>query len=191
MSLSFVGDSRGSLQHFNLSQNRSLRTLETTAESIAVTRNASKVLTAVLSTVTSPALDVVIVYRDSDLGCSSPGSAYPCSCRWGEADVGLPRFKRQFGMFREMHKTRDFRLVLCADVIGHTADHATRRLKSIVKANGGLGYLRHKPSIISERRTLRTRITDYIFIVRVGPVNFPAPPAHCNLHLHTRGLLLA
>ena len=162
MSISFVGDSRGPLQHFNLSQNRSLRTLETTAESIAATWNASKVLTTVLSTVTSPALpDVVIVYRDSDLGCSSPGSAYPCSCRWGEADVGLPRYKRQFGMFRETHKIRDFRLVLCADVIGHTADHAIRRLKRIVKANGGLGYLRQKQSVISERRTLRTRITDY------------------------------
>jgi hypothetical protein len=169
MNIMFAGDDQDSLQYFNLSQNRSLRTLETTAESITAARStASNFLTTVLSTVTSPVLlDVVIVYGDFDLdaspSCSNCRPDPVCFCCWrSQAVVDAPRYKWQFGVFREMHEARDFRLVLCADVFEYTVDHAIRRLKRIVKANGGLGYLLHKPLIISERRAPRTRISDSI-----------------------------
>jgi hypothetical protein len=163
----FAGDNQASLQRFNLSQNKSLRTLETTAESITSARStASNFLTTVLSTVASPVfLDVVIVYCDSDLD-ASPGCSYcrpdpVCFCRpRPELVVHAPRYLRQFRTFHEMHKTRDFRLVLCADVFDCIVERAIQRLKHIVDVNGGLDYLLHKPLIISERRTPRTRITD-------------------------------
>ena len=66
----FVAGDQALLQHFNLSRNGSFSTPNITAESInAASRTASNFLRTVLSTVTSPAyLNVVVVYRDVDLG---------------------------------------------------------------------------------------------------------------------------
>ena len=65
-----VVDNQVLFQHFDLSRNRSLRTLETTAKSVnAASGSASDFFRTVLSTTTSPApLDVVVVYRETDLG---------------------------------------------------------------------------------------------------------------------------
>ena len=62
-------DHRGSLPHPNLSLGKSLRALETTAESIdAADDTASDFFKIVLSSITpSASLDVVVVYRDIDL----------------------------------------------------------------------------------------------------------------------------
>ena len=73
------------------------------------------------------------------------------------------RFRRQFEVFREMHSARDFRLVLCADVIDCMVVDGIETLERITKeegAMGGLDYLLQKPLIISERRTIRTRYCD-------------------------------
>ena len=74
--------------------------------------------------------------------------------------------QQQLKIFREMHSVRDFRLVLCVDVLGvphiyKCADMET--LECIAKAErveGGLDYL-YKPLIIFERRLLHTRPTDH------------------------------
>lgn len=159
------------LQHFNISRNKSLRTLETTAQSITVAGdNASNFLRTILSTITSPApFDVVIVYRDVDLG-GIPSHCWRCEpdpvCfrhyGWYKGNiVDAPRYKQHLIVFREMHKAwQDFRLVLCADVFDCMVEHGIQTLEDIVDA-GGLDYLFYKPLIICERRTPRTRVEDY------------------------------
>jgi len=170
----FVVDNQTLIQHFDLSRNKSLRTLETTAESVNVASGAaSDFFRTVLSTTTSPApLDVVVVYRESDLG-SNPGrcwfihgsspSCFGHSLRWDRSSDVL-RYKRHFRLFREMHKVRDFRLVLCADVFDCMVEDSIRTLEHTLitsEVNGGLDYFIYKPLVISERRTPRTRPTDH------------------------------
>ena len=153
------------LQHFNLSRNKYLRTLEITTESIAAANDtASGFLKTVLSSVASPApIDVVIIYRDYDLGgiqfCifCDPGSI----CFWHHSQL-LDRIARghqqQLGMFRKMYNSWDFRLVLCADVSDCMVEHSIEMLGNIAK----VAQLPHEPLITSERRTLRSRSTDHI-----------------------------
>jgi hypothetical protein len=84
-----------------------------------------------------------------------------------------PWYQWQFRAFREMYTVRDFRLVLCADVPNCVVERAIQILEDNVKAEklkGGLGYL-YEPLIISERRTLRTRPTDY----NVGSMRWAIP----------------
>ena len=165
-------DNQALLQHFDLSRNRSLRTLETTAESVnAASSTASDFFKTVLSTTPPAPLDVVIVYREFDLGSIwgscwfTDGSNPICfyhKPRWDTSN-DVPRYKRHFRLFREMHKVRDFRLVLCADVFDCLVEHAIQTLEHTLIArevNGGLDYFINKPLVISERRTPRTRPTD-------------------------------
>ena len=174
LSEKFAADNQAPvLQHFNLSRNGSLRTLEIMSESIsAVEDTASNFLGTVLSTVTSPTpLDVVIIYQDVDLGgargcwlgCNSGPACPRHDSREGRDDDTM-RYKQQFRVFREMHNARDFHLVLCADVFDCMVEHAVQTLEHIVntrEVNGGLDYLLCEPLIVSERRTLRTRAADY------------------------------
>ena len=159
------------VRHFNLSRNKSLQTLETTAESIGVAGGiASDFFKTVLSSVTpSVPLDVVIVYQDLEV-CGMRGHVL---CR----DLEPPRFRHssqekwnkdawyylcQLETFREMYKARNFRLVLCADVPDFMVKYAVEILQRIVEAGkvmGGLFHL-HEPLIISERRMLFTRYND-------------------------------
>jgi len=166
----FIEDNRALLQHFNLSRNKSLRTLETTAESITRAQdNAFNFLRTILYTITSPApLDVVIVYHDLDLG-GLPGYCFRCEpdpvCflhGWHKGNIiDAPRYEHHSRVFREIHKARqDFRLVLCADVFDCMVEYGIQTLESIVDA-GGLDYLLYEPLIICERRTPRTRVGDY------------------------------
>ena len=149
---------------FDLSRNSSLRTLETTAISITAAGDAASCfLKTVLSTVTSPLpLELVINYDMSDVRCYRPsyiriGRVSP-SERAAETLVHQERFK----VFSEMHAVRQFRLVLCADILDHTVEDTTRALESVVKAermDGGFDYLSCEPLVISEMRTIRTRST--------------------------------
>ncbi|KAF9780961.1 hypothetical protein BJ322DRAFT_1112347 [Thelephora terrestris] len=153
---------------FDLSQNKALQTLETTAESIVNAGNsAPEFLKTVLSSVASPGmLEVVVIYRDCDLG----GWAFCPTCkpdpicfRHGPR-LDLDDFPSQLKVIREMHSAREFRLVLCVDVYGCMGDFGMRRLDAAVKreeANGGFGYLKCSPVITCERRTIRTRTKDY------------------------------
>jgi len=159
------------LRHFNLSQNKSLRTLETTVESIiAADDTAPDFLRTVLSSVTSPApLDVVIIYRDvipsggqDCMWCCNSGPI--CNHSKEMRDKNARGHQQQLRVFREMRSMRDFRLVLCADVSDHMVGHAVGKLERIAKAEKverGLGHLPYKSLVISERRILRTRDNDY------------------------------
>ena len=158
--------------YFNLSRNKSLRTLETPAASIfRAPGTASDFLKTVLSSITSPALlDVVIVYRELDFGdalhflsCKTPGPPYFRHKLSMEMEIRPHERENQFKVFRDMHNARDFRLVLCADVLDCIVEPAVQVLEHVVgeeKEKGGLDYLRYEPLIISERRTARTRCTD-------------------------------
>ena len=49
-----------------------------------------------------------------------------------------------------MHKAREFKLVLCADVWHYLGDHTVgelRRALAAEKADGGFGYLSSEPSV--------------------------------------------
>ena len=157
--------------NFNLSQNKSLRTFETTAHSIRNARDkASGFLKTVLSSITSPApLDVVIVYCAFDLGhishdlfCTEPGPPHFRHCSMRIAASICPEDRQQqFKVLREMQSVRDFRLVLCADVFDCIVEPAIRELEYAVKKERGPDYLLRKPLVISERRTPRTRCSDW------------------------------
>lgn len=152
-------------QHFNLSRNKRLRTLEITAEAIKAAGGTASVdfLETILSTVTPLApLDFVIVYLDADLGglqlcpwCDHRDTV--CTRHWPLLMAKRARRHQQLlGMFREVHSAHDFRLVLCADVSDCMLEYAARILGGFVKA---IGFSR-EPLIIYERRTIRTRDAD-------------------------------
>jgi len=158
-----------SLQHFDLSRNTSLRTLETTARPIDLTSDtASDFFITILSSVTSPVpLNFVVIYQELDFGFFSYSLIFYSepTCYFhspvGRGDRALHR-QMQFRMFREMHRARDFRLVLCVDVFDSLVEHATKTLECLVEAEKAKGGLDHHygPLIISERRTIRTRPRD-------------------------------
>ena len=159
------------LQHFNLSRNKSLRTLETTAESIDAAGDATfDFFKTILSTITSAPLDVVVIYKEFDLSrmphCSWCDSEIVRSCHnWPILRVSEDlRFQRQFRAFREIHSIRAFRLVLCVDVFDCMVEDGIETLGRFVKAEkvtGGLDYLLQEPLIMFERRSLRTRFVDH------------------------------
>ena len=154
-------------QQFNLSRIKSLRTLETTAESVTTAGDTVPgSLRTILSTVTSPMLlDLIIVYWDSDI---DGVSRYPEARRNPEAELEYRaacalRHQHRFKVLREMHKAREFQLVLCADVFDHIVKCAMEMLERLVNAErvrGGWDYLLYEPSIIAERRSPRARYID-------------------------------
>lgn len=154
---------------FNLSRNRSLRTLETTAEAITVAGDtAADFLNTVLSTITSPLpLDIVISYGDRE------GDSYVFS--W-ERRIINPQYTStnrtaannlrhvgRFKIFRQMNGERGFRLVLCADVHDCITECALRALEHAVESEmegGRFDCLTQGPLVISEVRSIRTRCSD-------------------------------
>ena len=177
-------------QGFDLSRNESLRTLETTADSISMAGDAAvDFLKTILSSVTSPApLDVVVIYRERDFGGGRPCPLCEpdpvCFSHCGppiNSPIGnmlkhfLHNQHRRFRVFREMHSVREFRLVFCVDVVDCMMSHALRLLGNIFQdeeARREFDYLLYEPFIICERRMLRTRVTD--FIVGSTTQNVPA-----------------
>lgn len=152
---------------FDLSQNKALRTLEISAESIV---NAGVVapgfLKTVLSSVTSPGmLDVIIIYSYPDFGAHALcGDCTDPVCLPHRLEPHLLDFPQQLVVFRKMHGARSFRLTFCVDVHGNIEDLSVWLLESAVReeeANGGFKYLASRPVITCERRTVRTRPEDY------------------------------
>jgi hypothetical protein len=167
------------LRHFNLSRNKSLQTLETTAESvIAAGDAASGSLRTVLSTVTSPVfLNVVIVYQDTDIDIWAP-RFIAISCRWEhvrfyarppeEKAECILHHQQAFKVFHEMHKVREFQLVLCVDVLDSVVKYAVRMLRRLVKTEQMEGRLLYEPLIIAEVRAPRTRPQDHRAGISMG-----------------------
>ena len=150
---------------FDLSRNTSLQTLETTAWSISAAGDtAPGFLKTVLSTVTSPLpLDLLINYGEFVVLCHRPLCSrlhrISPSERAAEAHVHRERFK----MFSEMYAVREFRLLLCADVLDDAIEDTVRALECIVgeeRMNGRLDYLPCEPLIFSEVRAHKTRRFD-------------------------------
>ena len=166
-----IANDHALLQHFNLSQNRFLHTLEITAESIDhAGDSAPDFFKTVLSSVTFPGLlDVVIIYGDFNFNsphrkwCDSEPIRSRHNPEWIR-ELYTKYHKRQLRVLRKMHSVRDFRLVLCADIPNDIAEHIiVETPECIAKAERvkeGLDYL-CRPLIIFERRILRTRPTDY------------------------------
>jgi len=112
------------LGDFDLSQNKSLRSLQVAASSIdgklmfgSLYQAPTDLLTYALSTITSPVFsEVTVFYRDYDFR-GTPSRIRPfCMMLPDErAEDDLWHYRR-FEVFRKMRKVRDFRLVLCADV---------------------------------------------------------------------------
>ena len=154
-------DEQGAGWHFDLSRNKSLRTLETTAASITAEGAAPDFFTTVLSTVTSPLpLDVVIDYDDLDvdrmLWMGSPRAFTRPLTLEDIITKNVLGHEQRFKLFQEMYRVREFRLVLCADVCNDSVGLAVQTLERLVKAEKekeGLGYLRCEPLIICEKRT--------------------------------------
>jgi hypothetical protein len=77
-------------------------------------------------------------------------------------DRGAWYFRGHLETFRELYKTREFRLVLCADVSDFMVKHALeilQRAAEMGKKMGGLCH-RYEPLVFSEKRTLLTRFDD-------------------------------
>ena len=151
---------------FDLSRNRSLRTLEVRADSIiprygfcTLDPAISSFLRTVLSTITSLEFsEVVVIYRDTDFfgvaQYSRPPNVYRNMTpeqRAKEASWHRELFK----VFRWMYRLREFRLVLCAEVWDRVGEYAMRVLKQAVaaeKAGKRLDCLPSEPSVIYRPR---------------------------------------
>ena len=132
----------------DLSRNRSLRKLEITASSImgvmgvrAPTAIPSSFKT-MISSIKSPVFsDVVVIYQQGDFY----NDLYPAHTSTNEES----RYHRQFKVLREMHKARDYRLVLSASCVGDDSVRELKRAVAVERAKGGL------PSQIAVEYTLR------------------------------------
>ena len=116
----------------------SFRELEITAESLILVLRTRAPATipssfrATFSTIKSHAFsDFVVVYCGGDFY----NDVYPTNARFGLGDEGL-WYHRQFEVFREMRKARDFRLVLRACCVG---DESVRELERAVAAEKAKG----------------------------------------------------
>ena len=99
-----------------------------------------------LSTITSPVFsDVIVIFKDKDVPLMNYRQCGPFTPvrfpPYIEAAEASKRH-RTFRMLHDLHKVRDFKLVLCANVWGYFEDCAVRELGRIVatewwKAGGG------------------------------------------------------
>ena len=143
--------------NLDLSKNKSLRTFEVMASSIApregsvlprhavaqANRAISNFLRTALSTITSPAFsEVVVIYREVDFGGLTllPHSApriYRTMTPVQSAEEASWH-RRLFKVFREMYAVRqDFQLVLCAEVWEPVGGYTMGVLKQAVAAEVG------------------------------------------------------
>lgn len=141
------------LQDFDLSRNKSLRTLEITASTLRVALSRGRPLadmhlfTYALSTIRSPTFsEVVVIYLDYDFGsalqhrCESmPLSRSPSQAEI-EEEAQLHHWR--FEGFRTMRKVRNFRLMLCVEVWDGVSGYSVQVLKQLIaaeKANSWFG----------------------------------------------------
>ena len=148
-------------QDFDLSRNKSLRTLEVTARDATLYKVSN--LTYTLSTIASPVFtEVIIFYRDYDIwGVYDPQPGAPPTFLWLTPSHNMDAvelYRIQFRVFQEMQKTRPFKLVLCADVWHYLVDHAVGELERalvVEKAEGGFGELFSDPLVTYSPRRSR------------------------------------
>ena len=142
----------GGYRDLDLSRNKSLRKLETTARSLISSLwdrapgTVQGTFRAVISTIDSPAFsDFVVVYEEVDfyhVAYSRKPIAGLDEETW---------YHKQFEVFREMYKARGFRLVLQARCVGNSSARELERAVAAAKAKGGL------PPKVSMNYTLGAR----------------------------------
>ena len=104
-----------------------------------------------ISVITSLALsEVIVFYRDFDFHGAKDRSRTPPAF-FEPSQTNRPEVvaynRRLFVLFRrEMHKARNLKLVLCADVWDYLVEHAVRELKLAVAAEKAEGRLDDFPS---------------------------------------------
>jgi len=146
-----------SLQDFNLSRNKSLRTLQTVASSFHGVWGyaASSFLNHTLSTIRSPVFShVAIIHEWSDFhgAVSWQHPEWPPLCEISQAEraAEVSRYRGQLGIFRWVRSAQDFQLELCAFVWDPLRDHAMGILKEVVaeeKAVGGFDEFLPQPLV--------------------------------------------
>ena len=134
-----------SVGDFDLSRNKSLRTLEVTAFEIGIAMLCHPItmgpLTYALSTITSPTFsEVAVFYRECDFDYTS-------------------MYCQHFEGLRMMHKVRGFRLALCVGIWGREVERYARKLKVVVaeeRENNGFDDIFPEPPVFcSPRRSRR------------------------------------
>ena len=107
-----------------------------------------------LRTITSPAFsEVIIIYRDYNFGFVE----YPSKSMWhiframspAEKERQVPDHRTRLKALREMHKVRDFRPILCADVWDCVRGRAVYELEHAVALEREVDDFFSKLSIIS------------------------------------------
>ena len=155
-------------RNFGLSQNKSLRTLEVTAASVdralagGSLNHISSLLKHILSTITSPAFfEVMFIYRDSNffgsrwVGGRQILDPFPRMSQADRAEEVL-HHHRQFKVFCEAQKVRDFRFVLCVSVWSYLEEYTMRVLREAVaaeKAKGLFDDFSSEPMVIYRPET--------------------------------------
>ena len=136
-------------------------------ESIEVAGNISSgFLKTVLSSVASSTpLDVVIIYQHF-CGLQLELNPKPVCFHYTSQEMldgdGW-YYRRQLEMFRDMYKTREFRLVLCVDTSDSMVEHGLEILGHLIEAGKVMGGLFHlyEPLVIVERRVHLARRNDF------------------------------
>ena len=118
------------------------------------------------STITSPAFfRIIVVFWDYDFcGVESPresrittGGPFRAAPQTQGAEEAS-RHNKRFEMFREVHKTRGFQLVLCADVWDRIGRYSMRMLREAVAAEmakGGFDDVFSEPLVVYSPRESR------------------------------------
>jgi hypothetical protein len=148
---------------FDLSQIRSLRTLEVKARTIAhkyppraPDQATLHFLVAALTSISSSAFsELVVVYRDYDFDGAQvhepPGYSIVTGMTPAKMNEEALWHRLLFETFKAMHAVQDFRLVLCADVWDRLGGYAVEALKRAVateKAENRLDFMHTEPSVI-------------------------------------------
>ena len=145
-----------SLLDLNLSRHKSLRTFGLPASSInpiptACSPVAVTSLKHILPTITrsSAILDIEIFFIDDDFPARSQHSDSLQLSQAVRVDEAT-RHHLRFEALRELHKVRNFRLILVASVLGYQGEYSVQSLEEAVaeeKAKGGLDKYFYEPLV--------------------------------------------
>jgi len=123
---------------------------------------ASRLLKHALSTIQSPAFSqVTLLYQEYDFRALDtlgfPAWPYPRELSQDEKAVEASWHYKRFELLREVHKVRNFQLVLYANVREPVGEYAERMMKEAVvaeKARGGFNIFFPEPLVISVPRSI-------------------------------------
>jgi hypothetical protein len=148
-----------SLVDFDLSECKSLTTLEVTAGTIdralegGSSDAASELLKYALSTIQSPNFAlVVLLYQEHNFRGVQTGwdSEWPHLHEMSQIEKAeeASRHRARFKLMREMHKIRSFRLELCPNAWDPVGEYVVRELKEAVAAEKGYDDSFTEPPVI-------------------------------------------